>query len=447
MKTARRPTAASDGRLTLDPPWLPTRLRRSGAVRAEGRSTARSTAASTAEPGCSSAFRCSSSPSASPARRRCSRRAFRRRSTGSRPRTSPATWRSAGPLRTPGSTGSTGAARWFAQQLTPDGYAVRTEAFTAHIPGQGPVRLRNLVATKPGLSHKTIVVMAHRDDAGTGPGANDNASGTGALVELARTYAPAAGKAPIRLPYTLLFLSTDGAGDGALGAAEFAAHAPERSNVIAVLNLDAIAGKSRPRHAADRRHAPFARFRPRRDGPARAQPGDRLRAGPRQRGAAADRSRVPVQPLRAGAVRRPRRPGGDDHDRRRPARTGLRRHTGAAEPHAARPGRARDPERARRARAGRRAPAGAVELHLPREPDHPRLGDRDRARRGPAALSRGDRRPLRPLPPTQDPGLARAPELSQPPRLLALVRRALRPVLRVRRLARRCAAASLDRRA
>ena len=162
------------------------------------------------------------------------------------------------PLRTPGSTGSTGAARWFAQQLTPDGYVVRTEAFTAHIPGQGPVRLRNLVATKPGLSHKTIVVMAHRDDAGTGPGANDNASGTGALVELARTYAPAAGKAPIRLPYTLLFLSTDGAGDGALGAAEFAAHAPERSNVIAVLNLDAIAGKSRPRMllTGDTPHSP-----------------------------------------------------------------------------------------------------------------------------------------------------------------------------------------------
>ena len=89
--------------------------------------------------------------------------------------------------------------------------------------------------------------MAHRDDDGTGPGANDNASGTAALIELARTYAPTAGRARVRLPYTLLFLSTDGAGDGALGAAEFAAHAPERLNVIAVVNLDTIAGKGRPR--------------------------------------------------------------------------------------------------------------------------------------------------------------------------------------------------------
>jgi hypothetical protein len=164
------------------------------------------------------------------------------------------------PLRTPGSTGATGAARWFAAQLSPYGFTVRTEAFTADIPGKGTVRLRNLVARKSGLSQKTIVVMAHRDDAGTGPGANDNASGTAALIELARTYAPAGGTARITLPYTLLFLSTDGAGDGALGAAEFATHAPERLNVIGVVNLDTIAGKTRPRLllAGDTAHSPAA---------------------------------------------------------------------------------------------------------------------------------------------------------------------------------------------
>ena len=151
------------------------------------------------------------------------------------------------PLRTPGSTGSAGAARWFADQLKPYGFAMRTEAFTADVPGEGRKRFRNLVARKAGLSQRTIVVMAHRDDTGTGPGANDNASGTAALIELARTYAPAGGQARITLPYSLLFLSTDGAGDGSIGAAEFAAHAPERQNVIGVVNLDAIAGKGRPR--------------------------------------------------------------------------------------------------------------------------------------------------------------------------------------------------------
>src|SRR4029077_8843307 len=127
------------------------------------------------------------------------------------------------------------------------GITVRQEAFTATVPGRGRVRFVNLLATKAGLSQKTIVVMAHRDDTGAGPGANDNASGTAALIELARAYAPATQAARIHLPYSLLFLSTDGAVYGGLGAAWFAAHAPEAPNVIAVVNLDAIAGPKPPR--------------------------------------------------------------------------------------------------------------------------------------------------------------------------------------------------------
>ena len=88
--------------------------------------------------------------------------------------------------------------------------------------------------------------MAHRDDDGAGPGADDNASGTAALIELARAYAPSVA-ARLKLPYSLLFLSTDGAAEGGLGAAWFAAHAPERSSVTAVVNLDAIAGSGPPR--------------------------------------------------------------------------------------------------------------------------------------------------------------------------------------------------------
>jgi hypothetical protein len=151
------------------------------------------------------------------------------------------------PSRAAGTPGDTAAARWFAAQLQPYGFSVQREQFTAEVPGRGRLRLVNLVALKPGLSQKTIVVMAHRDDDGTGTGANDNASGTAALIELARAYAPAGGTARVELQYSLLFLSTDGATDGGLGAAEFAAHAPERANVIAVLNLDTIAGAARPR--------------------------------------------------------------------------------------------------------------------------------------------------------------------------------------------------------
>jgi len=151
------------------------------------------------------------------------------------------------PSRVPGTPAADGAARWFTRQLTPYGYAVEREPFIADIPGRGSVHLLNLLVEKRGLSHKTIVVLAHRDDAGVGPGANDNASGTAALIELARAYAPTGAAAQLSLPYSLLFLSTDGGVNGGLGAARFAAHSPQRQDVIAVLNLDAIGGRGRPR--------------------------------------------------------------------------------------------------------------------------------------------------------------------------------------------------------
>jgi hypothetical protein len=151
------------------------------------------------------------------------------------------------PNRVPGTPPADAAARWFAGQLAPYGYAVRREPFSATVPGRGRVHLLNLAVEKRGLSHKTIVVVAHRDDAGVGPGANDNASGTAALIELARAYAPAGGAARLTLPYSLLFLSTDGGVYGGLGAAEFADRSPARQDVIAVLDLDAIAGSGGPR--------------------------------------------------------------------------------------------------------------------------------------------------------------------------------------------------------
>ena len=151
------------------------------------------------------------------------------------------------PSRIPGTAGAANAAQWFAAQLKSYGLQVHAEPFTATVPGHGRVRLENLVAAKAGLSQKTIVLMAHRDDTGAGPGANDNASGTAALIELARAYAPAASAVRLNLPYSLLFLSTDAATAGGLGAAEFAAHSPERLDVIAVVNLDAVAGTGRPR--------------------------------------------------------------------------------------------------------------------------------------------------------------------------------------------------------
>src|SRR6266540_1713650 len=97
------------------------------------------------------------------------------------------------PNRFPGSPGARAAATWVADQLAQYGFHPRRDRFRATIPGYGAVPLENLIAVAPGCSSDAIVVLAHRDNAGTGAGANDNASGTAALIELARAYAnPAA---------------------------------------------------------------------------------------------------------------------------------------------------------------------------------------------------------------------------------------------------------------
>ena len=164
------------------------------------------------------------------------------------------------PDRAPGSSGAVGAAQWFRDQLRLYGFDTKMDTFGAKLPGRGEVEMRNIVAVAGGASPRAIVVTAHRDNDGTGPGTNDNASGTAALVELARAFAPLAGPGGLRPrpAHTLVFVSTDGGAFGALGAARFAARSPYAREAVAVLSLDAIAGSDAPRLilAADRSRSP-----------------------------------------------------------------------------------------------------------------------------------------------------------------------------------------------
>jgi hypothetical protein len=145
--------------------------------------------------------------------------------------------------------GTLAAADWFREQLEPYGLPVRTERFSAVIPGRGRVQLQNLVAEAVGRSPRTIVVMAHRDNNGLGQGADDNASGTAMLVQLARAYGAPPGfpAARLRPNHTILFLSTDGGAFGGLGAAWFAEHSPSRHDVGVVINLDSVGSRGRVR--------------------------------------------------------------------------------------------------------------------------------------------------------------------------------------------------------
>src|SRR4030095_5190774 len=92
------------------------------------------------------------------------------------------------PNRAPGSEKSDDATDWVAQRFRSYGFRVQRDRFEASIAGVGDVPLESVYAVVPGRSGRTLVVVAHRDNAGIGPGANDNASGTGALMELARGY-------------------------------------------------------------------------------------------------------------------------------------------------------------------------------------------------------------------------------------------------------------------
>lgn len=149
--------------------------------------------------------------------------------------------------RVPGSPGAASAAAWFREKLGLYGLAVREDVWADDVPGVGRVELRNLATVVRGTLPEAIVVVAHRDNNGLTAGANDNASGTAALVELARAYATAGTTESARTPlHTLVFLSTDAGAYGSLGLARFASRSPLARAAVALVSLDGLAGSARP---------------------------------------------------------------------------------------------------------------------------------------------------------------------------------------------------------
>src|SRR5262245_50015433 len=138
------------------------------------------------------------------------------------------------PDRSPGSAGALAAAAWFRQKMAVFDLPTRTVSWRETVPGLGRPLLLNVAAVVKGQSSDVIVVMAHRDDTGDGPGANDNASGTAALLELARTYArpQAETQTAVQPTHTLMFLSSDGGAFGGLGALRYARRAAAGGHVI-----------------------------------------------------------------------------------------------------------------------------------------------------------------------------------------------------------------------
>jgi len=151
------------------------------------------------------------------------------------------------PDRRPGTTGSKAATEWVTNRFRDYDFTVERQEFDTNVPGLGTQHFVNLIATAPPTSatnvphsQEVIAFVAHRDNIGGSPGANYNASSTGALLELARDTGSAA------LSHTIVLVSTDGDVFGSLGSAEFAQNWAFRNRLAAVIDLDATGGGGPP---------------------------------------------------------------------------------------------------------------------------------------------------------------------------------------------------------
>jgi hypothetical protein len=111
------------------------------------------------------------------------------------------------------------------------GYSPTVESqFACDRRGCGTVE--NILARLPGAG-KRVLLAAHYDSVGAGPGAGDDGMGVATLLETARAL-----KAGPPLPRPVLFLIDDGEEAGLLGATGFLAASPEAKEVGAVVNVD-----------------------------------------------------------------------------------------------------------------------------------------------------------------------------------------------------------------
>jgi hypothetical protein len=135
------------------------------------------------------------------------------------------------PDRTPGSTDDRGLAELVQRELAAPEEQGNRPAFTVERTTTES-GLETVIATKPGLSTRSVVVLADRDANGAA-----ELSATAALIELGRVFK---GR---DLRKTLVLVSTTGASNGFEGAREWA-HANRDAPIDAVLVLGDMAGMS-----------------------------------------------------------------------------------------------------------------------------------------------------------------------------------------------------------
>ncbi len=134
--------------------------------------------------------------------------------------------------------GNARAIEYLEQSYRSFGYTPDLQWFSPGGRGEGgATRTANVVATLRGTENPDLiyVVSSHFDSVAVGPGADDNTSGTAALLEAARALADTP------LPATIVFASFTGEESGLLGSREFVRLAAERKwRIAGALNNDMI---------------------------------------------------------------------------------------------------------------------------------------------------------------------------------------------------------------
>jgi hypothetical protein len=151
------------------------------------------------------------------------------------------------------------AATYLEEQLAGYGHAVKREEFPA-----GELAVRNLVVERPGSTRpaEIVIVGAHYDSVTGSPGANDNATGAAALLEIARALVD---RRPGRTVRCVFFVNEEppfylGEAMGSLVHARGAKRRGE--DVVAMLSIETI-GCYADAEGSQRYPFPFALLYPR----------------------------------------------------------------------------------------------------------------------------------------------------------------------------------------
>ena len=138
--------------------------------------------------------------------------------------------------RTPGSSAEVRAAEYIREVFQEYGYMPQVQSFSFVTENEEKLKSVNVIALKPGLSSKEIIVGAHYDSINIGQGADDNASGVAVLLEVAdllRNSQPG---------YTIRMIAFGGEEEDLDGSRYFVRqmNRVDIKNTIGMINLDSL---------------------------------------------------------------------------------------------------------------------------------------------------------------------------------------------------------------